>query len=239
MAKKTRTPRPPRPVQAPQKRRPEPTISPERRRAYWIGLIAFAASGLIALAVVLGFVLTRGSSKGSSNTSGGVVNLASLPEIRHTKAPWDNGLAGLPDRLTPLKLTALPQEALNLHIHQHLDIYVNGKHVTVPQFIGIYDGQFITELHTHDSTGIMHVEAPKKTTYRLGQFFGVWGVYLSPRCIGGYCVKAPGKLSMYVNGKPYTGNPVALPLASHQEIAIVFGKPPKKIPSSYKFPAGY
>ena len=235
MAKKARTPRPPRPVQAPQKRRAEPAISPERRRAYWIGLIAFAASGLIALGIVLGFVFTRGNTKGSSNTSGSVVNLASLPEIRHTKGAWNNGLAGLPDRLAPLKLSALPQEALNLHIHQHLDIYVNGKHVDVPALIGIYDGQFITELHTHDSTGIVHVEAPKKTTYRLGQFFGVWGVFLSPRCIGGYC----GKLKMYVNGKRYTGNPVALPLASHQEIVIVFGKAPKKIPSSYRFPAGY
>lgn len=199
-----------------------------------MGLIAFAASGLIALGIVVGFIFTRGRTSAPSVPK--TINLASLAGIRHTKAPWDNGLGGLPDRLSPLGLSALPQEALNLHIHQHLDIYINGKHFGLPALVGIYDGQFITELHTHDTSGIMHVEAPKKQTYRLGQFFGVWGLYLSPRCIGGYC----GKLKVYVNGKPYSGDPTRLALKSHQEIAIVYGKPPPaKIPSSYKFPAGY
>jgi hypothetical protein len=41
-----------------------------------------------------------------------------------------------------------------------------------------------------------------------------------------------------VNGKQQTGNPAGLVLKSHQEIALVLGKPPKTIPSSYKFPAG-
>ena len=41
-----------------------------------------------------------------------------------------------------------------------------------------------------------------------------------------------------MNGQPYTGDPAALVLREHQEIAFVIGTPPKKIPSSYKFPAG-
>src|SRR5437762_7857123 len=50
----------------------------------------------------------------------------------------------------------------------HLDIFVNGKHVTVPALVGIYangdttQGGFFVELHTHDSSGIMHLEAPKR-----------------------------------------------------------------------------
>jgi hypothetical protein len=41
-----------------------------------------------------------------------------------------------------------------------------------------------------------------------------------------------------VNGKQQVGNPQRYVLQSHDEIAIVVGKPPAKIPSSYGFLAG-
>ena len=76
---------------------------------------------------------------------------------------------------------------------------MNGKKEPVPSQIGIYDGQFLTELHTHDASGIMHVESPTKRTFDLAQFFGVWGVRLTPSCVGGYCKElTPWRL--YVNG---------------------------------------
>jgi len=37
----------------------------------------------------------------------------------------------LTDRLTPLGLSALGAEGTVLHIHQHLDLYVNGNKVTL------------------------------------------------------------------------------------------------------------
>ena len=48
----------------------------------------------------------------------------------------------------------------------------------------------------------------------------------------------PGKhihahLDVFVNGKPYTGDPAALVLKNLHEIAIAIGTPPSKIPSSY------
>ena len=55
--------------------------------------------------------------------------------------------------------------------------------------------------------------------------------------MGGYC-KALTPWRIYVNGKPYTGDPRTLALKPHQEIAVVIGTPPKTIPSNYKFPAG-
>lgn len=65
MAKKPRTPDPPRRVQAPQRRHaPRPGLSPERRRA--LLLYGGAAAGLIALAVVLVVVL---GNKGSSEAA--------------------------------------------------------------------------------------------------------------------------------------------------------------------------
>lgn len=69
MAKKPRTPDPPRRVQAPQRRHaPRRGLSPERRRA--LLLYGGAAGGLIALAVVLVFVLgNKGSSEAANPAS--------------------------------------------------------------------------------------------------------------------------------------------------------------------------
>jgi hypothetical protein len=234
MAKKTRTPAPPRKVQAPQRRtdakRPR---TPEDRRFLFMS-IGFAASGVIAVVVAALFLFVF---SGTNEAALEVPTEGSLAGLQKGPAPWNTGLDTLPDRLAPLGLHALTNEGEVVHIHQHLDIYVNGRKVRVPSQIGIYDGQFLTELHTHDATGIMHVESPTKRTFDLAQFFGVWGVRLTPSCVGGYC-KELTPWRIYVNGKPYTGDPRTLALKPHQEIAVVIGTPPKTIPSKYKFPAG-
>jgi len=197
--------------------------------------VAFAASGVAAIAVVAALFFAFG--RGNASSAPPPVDESKLVGLQTGSAPWNAGVDHLPDRLGPLGLHQLGAEGEVIHIHQHLDIFVNGKHETVPQGIGIYDGQFLTELHTHDASGIMHVESPTKRTFDLAQFFGVWGVRLTPSCVGGYCKElTPWRL--YVDGKPYQGDPRALELKAHQEIAIVIGTPPKTIPSKYKFPAG-
>ena len=135
--------------------------------------------------------------------------------------------------------------SLGWNVNEKLTVEIDGKHVTVPALIGIYangdpsQGGFFVELHTHDATGIMHLESPKDGAFTLGQFFGVWGVRLSQSCIGGYCATATNPLRFFVNGKRYIGNPNNIVLKNHQEFAIVYGKPPAKIPSSYNWgPSG-
>jgi hypothetical protein len=212
-------------------------MSAAERQTRWL-LYGLAALGPIALAIVLVVVLTGGN--GSSGTVGGKapnIDYAALPGLQKGPAPWPPEYAALPDRLKPLGMHALSAEALNYHVHQHLNIFVNGKRVTVPQSIGIDDGAFITEIHTHDPSGIIHVESAKKQPYTLGQFFGVWGVRFSKTCIGGYCASAGKPLRVYLDGKLYSGNPNDLILQNHQVISVVYGKPPKKIPSTYNFAA--
>ncbi|TML31303.1 MAG: hypothetical protein E6G24_12110 [Actinobacteria bacterium] len=232
MAKKARTPAPPRKVQAPQRRVDQRRRrTAEERRTLWTS-VAFAASGVAAIGIVavLFFAFGRGSSSGAPPP----VDWSQLVGLQTGPAPWNAGVDHLPDRLGPLGLPQLSAEGTVIHIHAHLDIYVNGKHETVPGQIGIYDGQFLTDLHTHDATGVMHVESSTKRTFSLGEFFGVWGVRLTNRCVGGYC-KPQTPWRTYVNGAPYAGDPSKLVLIKHQEVAIVVGKPPKKIPSSYAF----
>jgi hypothetical protein len=230
VAKKSRTPAPPRKVQAPQ-RRSDPRTRSTGRWPLWVGLAVLGAAAVIVAVVFVG----RGG--GGNNTAAQVPNESQLAGLQTGPAPWNPGLDTLPDRLAPLGLHDLSAEGSVLHIHQHLDVYVNGKHEVVPQGIGIYDGQFLTELHTHDTSGIMHVESPTAKNFSLGQFFGVWGVRLTPDCVGGYC-HGVTPWTVYVNGQAYQGDPAALVLRPHQEIAFVIGTPPHKIPSTYKFPAG-
>jgi hypothetical protein len=231
VAKKVRTPPPPRRVQAPQRRdtRKAPSGS---ARPPWVYVTAGAVvAGLIAAAVLAAVVLR--DDGGGTKTKTTATNYNALPGIRKTKAPWPVEYEFLADRLLPLGLQTLSQEGVATHIHAHLDIFVNGKHVTVPALIGINPGaNYLTELHTHDTRGVIHVESPKANDeFTLGQFFAEWAVFLDSRCIGAYC----NGLKWYVNGKQETGNPAGLVLKAHQEIAIVVGKPPAKIPSSYKF----
>ena len=196
---------------------------------------AFAASGIVAIIVVVLVLHFTGGNSNASSSSSTTPNTAQLIGVQTGPAPWNAGLDHLTDRLKPLGLSELGAEGTVLHIHQHLDIWVNGKHITVPQSIGIFDGQYLTELHTHDTSGVMHVESPTKRDFTLGDFFGVWGVRLTDKCIGGYC-KPQTPWRVYVNGLNYPADPAGLVLKKHQEIAIDIGtKHPAHIPSTYNF----
>jgi hypothetical protein len=235
VAKKVRTPPPPRKVQVPQRRdtrKPKPgTVS---QRSPWLYVGAGALGALLIAGAVLGVVLATGG--GSSATSPKTAaSYNAQPGVRKTKAPWPPEYRYLADRLSPLDLTTMGgHNGLVMHFHAHLDIFVNGKHVTVPALVGINAGAgWLTELHTHDTRGVIHIEAQKARTFTLGQFFSEWAVFLNAHQIGAY-----KRMKWYLDGKLQTGNPQDLVFKPHQEIAIVVGKPPAKIPSSYKFLAG-
>ena len=234
MAKKVRTPPPPRRVQAPQRRAPRRNGGGPQRSP-WLYAVGGAVVAGTIIAAVLGIVLTRGDGGGGAKTQTTATSYNTLPGIRETKAPWAPEYRFLADRLVPLDLTTLGgHEGLVMHFHAHIDIFVDGKKVKVPALVGINPGaNYLTELHTHDDRGVVHIEAQKKRDFTLGQFFAEWAVYLDSHQIGGYT-----GMKWYLNGKLQTGNPADLTFESHQEIAFVVGKPPAKIPSSYAFSAG-
>jgi hypothetical protein len=166
-----------------------------------------------------------------------------LPGAQNGPAPWNAGGDQLQARLDAIGLPALLAEGTVLHIHQHLDLFVDGKRVTVPAGIGIDPGQqFISPLHTHDASGVLHVESDTPKTFTLGQVFGVWGVPLSKTLLGGMQAGGGKQIRTWVNGKPIAGDPSKIDLASHQEIVLAYGtaaQMPKPLPSRYSFPAGY
>ena len=77
------------------------------------------------------------------------------------------------------------------------------------------------------SDGVIHLESPSVRVYTLGDFFDEWRQPLSRTRVAG----ARGKVTAYLNGKPWTKDPRAIPLLPHASIQLDVGAPtvPPKI----------
>jgi len=131
-------------------------------------------------------------------------------------------------------------EQLVFHNHAHLDIFIDGQPYTIPSQVGIIPGKCIYWLHTHDDSGIIHIESPVTRNFTLGQFFDVWKKQFSNVQIFDNSANATSVMAVYVNGNKINGelNYRNINIQEHDQIAIVFGRPPSKIPSAYEFPKG-
>ncbi len=204
-----------------------------------------SAAGLVIVAVLAWFFFFsrhRSPHTPPKYAGGTPVNFESLPGVLTGPQPWSSNTQDLSARLQDVGVPIQTKEGAVGHIHQHLDIYVNGRRVLIPADIGISpSGGFISPLHTHDTSGIVHVEPESRQTFTLGQLFGVWGVRLTPTCIGGYCNGGGKTLRVFVNGFPAMKDPRQIELLAHEEIVITYGtsqQVPDPVPSSYTFPFG-
>jgi hypothetical protein len=217
------------------------------RRRRLRGLTTRVVVILAVLGVAGGVLLltrSRSPKTGPVEVSGAPsVDPTTLPGILTGPAPWPANTKDMEARLSAIGLPALSAEGTELHIHQHLDLYVNGTKQVVPAEIGIITNPQVvfSPLHTHDTNGIIHVESPTVRSFTLGDFFDVWGVRFTPTCIGGYCTQGDRTLRVYVDGQLATGDPTTLELFAHEEIVVTYGTKaelPDPIPSSYTFPPG-
>ena len=126
-------------------------------------------------------------------------------------------------------IACLSGEGNALHTHPYLQVIINGEKVKMPSGIGIpnakFQGEFASEgaciipIHTHDSSGIIHVESPTlDKQYTLNDFFKVWSVQqktvkinnqdmpitFSKDEILGFKADATHKITLLVDGKPNT-----------------------------------
>jgi len=130
------------------------------------------------------------------------------------------------------------KEVVKYHVHVHVTIYFDGdmqrlpagvgitKPFAVEQYpqgpfddVGIYDCLYW--LHTHVADGIIHVEAPAKQQFTLGQFFDIWNQPLSSSQVG----PDKGRVVVFENGRRLDGNPRSTPLLAHGDIQIDVGSP--------------
>jgi hypothetical protein len=122
------------------------------------------------------------------------------------------------------------------HIHVHLSIYIDGKPVAVPQGVGIASDQSCFYwLHTHDSTGVVHIEAPKTAALTLQNFLNIWGREFSQL---GYHTELASSAgwTVYVSGKQVTGDFSKVVFQPHMLITIAYNSPTVKPDTTYNWP---
>ena len=127
-------------------------------------------------------------------------------------------------------------EQRTYHVHARLTLFVRGKPRAVPLGVGIGPPVTITKsdrgefasggacfafLHTHAADGIIHIESPGPVDFRLGQFFDVWRQRLDSRHLGSNA----GRVTAFVNGRRYRGDPRGIVLRKHAQIQLEIGQP--------------
>lgn len=157
---------------------------------------------------------------------------------------WELKPQGSADRIKAAGLQVLNAEGAAEHFHAHLDVLVDGKPVAVPADIGFSftpAGQpnGISALHSHDKSGIIHIEAPTAgATYTLGQFLTEWGVLDGTDPTPGTPHSAQDGWSVAVNGVPHDGKIADVVLKAHDEVVLFHGAAPAPVPATFTFPAG-
>jgi len=183
----------------------------------------------------------------------------------------EGGLLGAPDMFSPPSgdtgsggsgapvdgITCDPTMSDNYHIHIWLGLYVNAVQYALPIAVGMVDpgpagppGQFILtahcfyHIHTHDRSGIVHVEDPDPsktprtgTLYTLKHLFDIWGITVNATQVSD---KFVGPVRVFTSGQVYrgdqnggvvpastltqwTGDPNTIPLYSHEVIILEVG----------------
>jgi hypothetical protein len=121
------------------------------------------------------------------------------------------------------------------HVHTHLSIFLDGEALAIPQNVGIHNqlpSRCFYNLHTHDYSGKIHVEAPAPGTFTLGQFFAIWGQPLETDNVAGLT----GKPIVVYSTDNATVTQVTtdwkqIELTTHKEITIQVGTPITEIPN--------
>ncbi len=140
----------------------------------------------------------------------------------------------------------------NYHVHVFLGVYNNGQLMAVPTGTGMLnppkpiDG-FVNSadcfyyLHTHDSSGIIHIESPlnvstKQSVYTLKTYLDIWGITADANHFGPF----QGPVRVFTSGQVFRGDmnhgvvnatnytyygpdPTNVPLYSHEVIFIEVG----------------
>jgi hypothetical protein len=124
------------------------------------------------------------------------------------------------------------------HIHAYVAMYIDGKASPLPAYIGIPQDQSGNAtcyywLHTHDSSGIIHIESPSNEVFTFGQFRDEWDQQFQS-------VGFPPELllngwKIWINGKVYNGSLASIPLEAHSIITLAYNSPNVKPVTTYNW----
>jgi hypothetical protein len=223
---------------------------PPKRRDPMIGVyIGFAIFVVAILAIFAAINLEQQHAVTVANatpTPGPNASQSPIPleNDEHLGAPvFPNPIKVNPHDGLPVDgITCTSTEQVTLHIHSHLALFYKGKQLEIPAGVGLAPvppSGCLYWIHTHDTSGIIHIEAPQIEApqgggpFTLGMFFDIWGQPLTSSDVAGKL----GPVAAFVNGMRWYADPRTIPLLAHQEITLEVGKPIVP-PPNYAFPYG-
>lgn len=190
----------------------------------------------VAVLALLSVVLLGGCTTSATSTPPPADPVASATLPAAWPLPADMSAAA-----AKAGLPMLGQEMLNVHYHAHLDVIVRDARIAVPAFIGIDQvKQRIAPLHTHDTSGVVHIESATDVPFTLGQFFTEWGQPLTPTQVGPVQLAAGEQVRVYRDGTLVPGDPASLKLTAHAEVVVWVGPATAQpdVPKQYAFAPG-
>lgn len=134
------------------------------------------------------------------------------------------------------------------HVHVFLGIVYKGQMIAIPDAIGMVNpgvenngyvnsATCFYEIHTHDASGIVHLEVANplpltSVVFKLKNVLDVWGIPRSKNSFGPFKgtihvftgISALGKPSV-TTYQPFTGHWMLMGLHSHEVIWIEIGRP--------------
>ena len=126
-------------------------------------------------------------------------------------------------------------EQTQIHYHVHLTLYINGQTTPLPALLGIAPDQSCYYwLHTHDTSGIVHIESPSGDTFTLGEFFDEWVQRFNTLQYPSQLSSSAGWVT-YVNGQLSSGDFHKIVLTSHQLITLAYNSPNIKPDTTYNW----
>jgi hypothetical protein len=171
-------------------------------------------------------------------------------------APGDNHTVTLAEAATPLTTTISTSvqnwpvwtgtgqpvdgvdcaSTVNYHIHTLLTIYRDRTRLALPDNVGRSGCTY--GLHTHDGSGVIHIETAEPKKFMLSQFFSLWRQPFTSTNIAG--LTGPFRYYLIENGKltRYTGDPMAIELKAYREIVILAGANPPTVLPKYSWTPG-
>jgi hypothetical protein len=183
-------------------------------------VVAFAVAVLVLL---VGLVIAVLVFTGSPTSSQPRVLVSAAPGT--DPGVGDTSFGGQGQLVSTVECNS--REQLVRHQHAHLFILKDGVPQPVAAYIGIpgapYAAHCFYWLHTHDRSGIIHIEAPSGRPFSLGQFFDVWGQPLTSRRVARIAVP-DDRLTVFVDGSRYTGDPRRVELKAHTQVVIEIGR---------------
>lgn len=203
-----------------------------RRRSARSGAIALSLVVLVGMPVA---VVVLASRQTASVAPAGSEAIA--PGSRDPHRPSAPFFANAGDGVRPDGIGCTREGSATLRAAVHLDVFADGKRVTVPAGVGEL-ATCTYWVHTQSADGVIAITSPQRRSFTLGDFFDIWGAPLGRDQALSFRFGGRQAPRAFVNGRPVSGDPRAIRLLDRREIALVIGRRPPAVPASFAFGRG-